>query len=184
MLITPTIKQTDTEYIPIPSCPNYSINRLGQVKSHSRLVRNKHGYRSTREIILKHYVRDNGYPCVVLNKKDKFIHRLLGEVFIPNPLGYPVINHRDGNKLNFALDNIYWTTYSENTLHAHDTGLMPIGSQRPNAILKEFQVIEIKSRIVSGEKCSSIAVDYTVSPDVIRAIKNNKSWKRLQLSSR
>lgn len=46
------------------------------------------------------------------------IHRLIAEVFLPNPLKLPVVNHIDGNKGNNVISNLEWTTYTENNLHA------------------------------------------------------------------
>lgn len=51
------------------------------------------------------------------------VHRVVAEVFIPNPDSKRVVNHKDGNKLNNALDNLEWMTDSENLMHAYDLGL-------------------------------------------------------------
>lgn len=44
-----------------------------------------------------------------------YAHRLVALHFIPNPNDLPVVNHIDGNKLNNKIDNLEWTTYSDNT---------------------------------------------------------------------
>lgn len=68
-----------------------------------------------------------GYPTVVLvNKSGKFkksIHRLLAEHYLPNPENKPQVNHKDGNKTNYTLDNLEWSTAKENSKHAIETGL-------------------------------------------------------------
>ena len=56
-------------------------------------------------------------------KKSVVVHRLVAKAFVPNPNGYPQVNHKDGNKHNNHFDNLEWVTGSMNLLHAHKTGL-------------------------------------------------------------
>jgi len=68
-----------------------------------------------------------GYKYVDLyhngeNKKIA-VHRLLAIHFIPNPENKEYVNHIDGDKLNNSLENLEWTTPSENNQHAYDTKL-------------------------------------------------------------
>lgn len=71
---------------------------------------------------LKPNINRNGYKYVVFCKNKKMktmtVHRIVALTFIPNPMNLPVINHKDGNKLNNNIDNLEWATLSENTLHA------------------------------------------------------------------
>lgn len=61
----------------------------------------------------------NGYKAVVIKYSDgkfkmKYIHRLVAEAFVPNPDGYPIINHIDENKLNNHSYNLEWCTAEYN----------------------------------------------------------------------
>ena len=64
-----------------------------------------------------------GYRHTILNRKNRNIHRVIAETFIPNPNNLPCVNHKDGNKQNNRVDNLEWCTHSENTLHSFRTGL-------------------------------------------------------------
>ena len=75
----------------------------------------------------KIWITNKGYKCVDLYKdgkvKHKLIHRLVAEVFVPNPNNYPIVLHLDNNKLNTHFTNLIWGTYSENNSQAIRDGL-------------------------------------------------------------
>jgi len=50
---------------------------------------------------------------------ERYIHRIVGGIFIPNPNNKPQINHRDKNEHNNSVENLEWVTGSENQLHSH-----------------------------------------------------------------
>ena len=53
-----------------------------------------------------------------------YAHRLVAENFIPNPNHLPIVNHKDGNKLNNNINNLEWASYSDNIKHAHSFNLI------------------------------------------------------------
>ena len=78
-------------------------------------------------------------------RKNAFIHRLMGETFIPNPDNKPQINHIDGNKQNNRLNNLEWCTDSDNKKHAYKTGLMTPGNQYSKRIKQDLPRYKLKS---------------------------------------
>lgn len=57
----------------------------------------------------------NGYNYVSISGKDRRVNRLVANAFLPNPDFLPVVHHKDGNKLRNDLNNLQWTTHSDNT---------------------------------------------------------------------
>ena len=56
-----------------------------------------------------------GYLAVTIPyRKDCFIHRLVAEAFLPNPLGLRDVDHIDGDRTNNNLTNLRWVTHKEN----------------------------------------------------------------------
>jgi len=94
------------EFIKIQDYPNYSINILGDVRN------DKTGKFLKKSIDSKGYYKINLYK----NKIGKTfrIHRLIGLHFIPNPNNKPFIDHVDNNIINNSIDNLRWTTNTEN----------------------------------------------------------------------
>lgn len=106
-------------------------------KSYSCYTFDKQGrfYDIKRNKWLVPHLNDDGYPCITLRndegKRKTFkVHRLLAELFIPNPDNKPEVNHKDGDKCNNELSNLEWVTHSENIQHAWDTGLLKSTSTR------------------------------------------------------
>lgn len=109
----------------------YQVSNLGRVKSLSRFHKTDERYSligyTSKERILKPGTDGWGYLYVALSKdkkrKNKRIHRLVAETFIPNIKNLQQVNHIDGNKKNNKVDNLEWCTYGHNEKEAYRLGL-------------------------------------------------------------
>ena len=110
-------------YKKIEGFDGYEISNKGNVKSLERyLIRKsklgKEYVYHKKESILKPKTDKDGYKIVILYKDKKSftlkVHRLVAEVFIPNPNNNPIINHKNEKKDDNAVDNLEWCDYSYN----------------------------------------------------------------------
>ena len=95
----------------IPNIENYQVNNLGNIRN----IKTKK--------ILNAWVQNTGYLTVTLNRNKYSIHRIIAQTFIPNPNNLPIINHKDGNKLNNKVENLEWCSYKHNINEAQRLGL-------------------------------------------------------------
>lgn len=95
------------EWRNISSCPGYSVSSLGNVI----------GPRGKK---LKLLNRGNGYLQFTYKSRHKVsVHRAVAFAFIPNPFGYPCINHKDGNPKNNCVENLEWCSYGYNIHYSY-----------------------------------------------------------------
>lgn len=113
------------------------------------------------------------------------LHRLIAKTFIPNPNNKPEVNHKDGVKSNNRVDNLAWSTSSENKQHAIKIGIFSIGTGRPDAKINEYIVIEIlKDRYINNLKELELEEKYPISRTAIRNIIHGKTWKHVECEER
>lgn len=110
------------------------------------------------------------------------VHRLIAKAFIPNPQNFPVINHKDGNKLNNHIDNLEWCTYQYNTQHADKNGLITraVGIATSNGHFFENDIRKIRALSKEGMSQSKIASTYNVTKGTIQQILNGNTYKWVQ----
>lgn len=105
----------------------YEVSNLGRVRSWKNRTGFGHDIFMDKPRILSIQTDRDDYLYIFLRKngisKRCYIHRLVAEAFIPNPLNKPEVNHDDGNKANCTVGNLYWATKAENMEHARETGL-------------------------------------------------------------
>ncbi len=165
----------------------YSVNELGEVLSHEKtIIRNKYGIITFPE---KKLQQENncGYKRVQLykNKKCKHfrVHRLVAMAFILNPENKKTVNHKNGIKSDNRLQNLEWSTNSENEKHSYNilnkkvVFIRKKGSESRSAkkimqLSLDFKFIEIFGSVVEASQKLNIG-----QSNICHAARNFKKQK-------
>ena len=98
-----------------PRDPRIMVSNKGNVVSYKR---GGAGYP------LKKCPNANGYQKVGTGStSSQYVHRMVADTWIDNPNHYRDVNHINGDKDDNSVENLEWTTRSENIRHAFRTGL-------------------------------------------------------------
>ena len=110
-----------------PDYPFIEVNQFGGVRAKDRYVPGRNGSkRLIKGRILKQYRDKDGYIYVAFRVNYKTVHlkvhRAVATCFIPNPNGYPEVNHIDCNRTNNVVSNLEWCTKKYNTAYREKYG--------------------------------------------------------------
>jgi len=152
-------------------------------------VSNKGIVKCTRRGILKQSDNGAGYLSIYLiaDKSGskplgirKYVHRLVAEYFIDNPINLPQVNHKDFNKANNTVSNLEWISKSANIQHCHDAGGMQkrylVGAV---TVLTEDEVIQCYTRVKNGEGVNKVAMSMNKARTTISSIINKRSRRNI-----
>ena len=95
------------------------------------------------------------YDLSLNNKVKRYMaHRLVADVFIPNPNNLPCVNHKDGNKKNNYVDNLEWCSVRHNNIHALKTGLR---NMKNNKLSKPVEQYDLNNNLMMVFKSANDA---------------------------
>lgn len=92
---------------------NYKGVKTNKLIKKAARLNKKHGY-----LYVSIYYYDIKYV------RTRRLNRVVAETFIPNPDNLPVVGHKNNIKTDNRVENLYWTTYSENSQKAVNDGLL------------------------------------------------------------
>lgn len=153
----------------------YAISNKGEVRS----------LRRDMPVRGRNYPGD--YHRVNLWKDSKhktfLVHRLVLEAFIGScPQGYETI-HRDNDKQNNDIENIYWGTHADNMMnYGTNPSIGAKGGLNRQAKLTAKDVVQIRRRYFSGlgnETHVSLAKEFNVNRSAISKILRYERWTHI-----
>ena len=169
----------------IPGLPGYYVTKSGKVYSR----RTTRGY-SDKYHLMKPYIQrhkrysNSNYTLTVtvqIGRKPRKVHRLVALAYIPNPENKPQVCHKDNNRLNNHVSNLYWGTNKENHEQMTRDGrsrkgriqLSCRGEKNPMSKLSNSQRKEIIHKYSNGISSRKLAQEYGVTHTLILGI-----WKK------
>lgn len=152
---------------------NYEVSNIGQVRN----MKTKR--------ILSQYTDKDGYKhasiIVAGRQYHPGVHRFVALAFIPNPENKPQVNHKNGIKEINVVDNLEWSTNSENVRHAFKTGLKysVLGSDNILSHYTDDQIEDVCMYLEAGISNKSISEKTGVDRKYITDIKKGRRWRHI-----
>lgn len=89
---------------------NYEASSLGRIRNFK-----------TKRVLSQHLCAENYFHtglCIEGKSKTFSVHKLIITAFKPNPLNLKQVNHIDLNRQNNCINNLEWSTPSDNIKHS------------------------------------------------------------------
>ena len=126
---------------------DYEINKDGVVRRIHKTVASK---------VRAQHIDTRGYYSITLYKNGidyrRSVHRLLAQIFIPNPDNKPCVDHINRNRTDNRLENLRWVTYSENNKNTNHKNCV---YKCPEHIGKYTYTYYRGTYYIEGKKCNT-----------------------------
>ena len=123
------------------------------------------------------------YRQILLDGRSQLLHKLIAEQYIANPENKAEVNHINGDKRDNRIENLEWTTPSENSQHAYDTGLASnAGEDNPRAKVTDEDVSDIRMFAKAGIKIRDIKKVYPLSHSSVYRIIKETTWTKTPIT--
>jgi len=108
----------------------------------------------------------------------RYVHRLVAISFLENPENLPQVGHKDHNRANNELTNLYWTTQKQNTIDGVQAGRINANRPKRNRKVSENTICEIALLSSQGKGVNEIAIMLGFPRTTISSVFNGRSnWE-------
>lgn len=161
---------------PIPGYDNYFASRYGEIIGFD--AHKSRWTLKTKSIDPKGYYRVS--VCVKNKIYRKQVSRLVCLAFygIPKPDDLQT-RHLNGLKTDDKAVNLSWGTFKDQVADKKAHGTFLRGDIAPWSKLKSAQVLDIRKRLVNGERGCDLAKVFGVTYQTISDIKRRKKWTHI-----
>lgn len=129
------------------------------------------------------------YTFAFIKKSQRYtyyVHRLVAQLFVPNPENKIQVNHKNSNKIDNRAENLEWVTNKENAIHHWNSPYCKISPNRAKgekvntSKLFAQEVIEIRDLFKTGKYgLRELGRKYNVTDTAIKYIIIRKNWKHI-----
>jgi len=110
-----------------PDIVGVEVSTFGNVRTLDRVISSENGTRFLKGRVLKQHDNGNGYLQVNIRINGKrifkLVHRLVAQIYIPNPDNLPQVNHLDCDRTNNNVENLEFCTASYNQQYREKYGI-------------------------------------------------------------
>lgn len=122
--------------------PGYYMSKRGHL--YSRILPGNHKLGS-KYVKKSKYSLSNGkyvkYYRVVIQGQKYYVHRLVAQIYLPNPDNLPCVAHKNNNPLDNRVSNLYWCTQQENMIQMVEDGRSLKGPKNPSWKFRDMEKI-------------------------------------------
>lgn len=154
----------------------YQVSNFGNLRSVDRIVPDKkNGTRLLKGTDLKlRRNNNNPYLCISFCREGKYkrmlVHRVVALAFLPNPNGYPEVNHKDEDVTNNRADNLEWCSSKYNANYGSRNEKLSKFPRKP-IVQKDMQGNVIRHWDYIKGASDELGID---SSEIVRTCKGRK----------
>lgn len=129
----------------------------------------------------------DGYAVVTMGNKrirrsTQFVHRIVAELFLPNPEKLSDVDHLNGERMNPDVSNLQWVTHEENIRRAYERGShigRITGEKNSKARLTPDFVLKLREEYNAGVTIQEMADKYGLPWNTVGNAVKKITWKHL-----
>jgi len=105
--------------------------------------------------------------------KAVFVHRLVALAFVDNPAGHKMVLHKNDEKWDNRVENLYWGDHYMNMLDMRRNGIKPKSGNRPLSMVDAAKMRGLREEGISTYQLASL---FNCSRRLVQKVIRNEVW--------